>query len=487
MRIRRGQHADAHDRDDYRTPRALPPRDVLVLAFAAMLKKVLIANRGEIAARIARTCRKLGVATVGIYSEADVGALHTTAMDECKLVGPAVVKESYLNVARILEIARETGADSVHPGYGLLSEKAHFAAAVRDAGLVWIGPPVSALERLGDKMLSRETARQAGVSPVPGSLGPTASVDEAKAVAAEVGFPVLVKPVGGGGGIGMQIVRDAEGLEKALKAAGDRGAQAFGDARVYVERYVEKPRHIEVQLFADTQGNYVALGERECSVQRRHQKIIEESPAPAFQNRADGAVHRAKILDAAVRLARAAGYVGAGTAEFIWEDSRDSFYFLEVNCRLQVEHPVTESVTGLDLVELQLRVASGEELPARVTDGLAPSGHAIEVRLYAEDPAKGFIPKPGNVDELRWPEGEGIRVDAGVAAGGKVTPHYDPMIAKIIASGADRAQAIERMKSALAQLHIAPIVTNLAFLRAIVASDEFARGEYDTTFAEVFA
>jgi acetyl/propionyl-CoA carboxylase alpha subunit len=250
---------------------------------------------------------------------------------------------------------------------------------------------------------------------------------------------------------------------------------------------VEKPRHVEVQIFADGHGNVLALGERECSVQRRHQKIIEESPAPAFENRTDGSEHRAKILDAAVRLARAAGYVGAGTAEFIWEDSRSSYYFLEVNCRLQVEHPVTEMVTGLDLVELQLRVAAGEALPANVVAGIAPRGHAIEVRLYAEDPAKGFIPKPGNVDEVVWPEGEGVRVDAGVAAGGKVTPYYDPMIAKIVTHGADRAQAIERMKRALESMRIGPVVTNLAFLRAIVASDEFARGVYDTTFAEVFA
>jgi acetyl-CoA carboxylase biotin carboxylase subunit/3-methylcrotonyl-CoA carboxylase alpha subunit len=452
-----------------------------------MMKKVLIANRGEIAARVARTCRRMGIATVGIHSEADEGALHTTEVDVSVHVGPASVRESYLNVARILDVARATGADAVHPGYGLLSEKAHFARAVIDAGLTWIGPTPAALDRLGDKMRSRATARGAGVAHVPGSEGPVTDPAEARATAEQVGYPVLVKPVGGGGGIGMQVVRDADALEKALKAASDRGAQAFGDARVYVERYVERPRHIEVQLFADTHGNVVALGERECSVQRRHQKIIEESPAPAFQNRADGAEHRARILAAGVGVARAAGYVGAGTAEFIWEDARSSFYFLEVNCRLQVEHPVTEMVTGLDLVELQLRVAAGEALPERVREGIAPSGHAIEVRLYAEDPAKGFIPKPGNVDELVWPAGEGVRVDAGVLRGGKVTPHYDPMIAKIVTHGRDRAEAITRMQKALAETHAAPVVTNLAFLRAVVASDEFARGQYDTTFAEAFA
>jgi acetyl/propionyl-CoA carboxylase alpha subunit len=452
-----------------------------------MFRKVLIANRGEIAARVARTCKRLGITTIGVHSDADEGALHTTLVDASVHIGPAVVKESYLNVDKILEVAKATGAEAIHPGYGLLSEKVHFAKAVQAAGLVFIGPPVEALERLGDKMRSRDSARQANVPLVPGSAGPVENADEARRVAEQVGYPVLIKPVGGGGGIGMQIVRDAEGLEKALKAASDRGAQAFGDARVYVERYVERPRHVEVQLFGDAQGNVVALGERECSVQRRHQKIIEESPAPAFLNRADGPAHRAKLLEAATRLAREAGYVGAGTGEFIWEDARDSFYFLEVNCRLQVEHPVTEMVTGLDLVELQLRVAAGESLPPEVRQGVTPKGHAIEVRLYAEDPSKGFIPKPGNVDEVRWPEGEGVRVDAGVAAGGKVTPYYDPMIAKIITHGSDRAEAIERMKLALANTHVAPVVTNLAFLRAVVASEEFARGEYDTTFAEAFA
>ena len=452
-----------------------------------MFTKVLIANRGEIAARVARTCKRLGIATVGVHSEADIDSHHTRHMDQSELIGPAIVRESYLNADKIIEVAKATGAQAVHPGYGLLSEKAHFAKAVRDAGLVFIGPPDSALEKLGDKMRSRETAKAAGVATAPGSDGAIESVDEAKAVAQRVGFPLLVKPVGGGGGIGMQIVRDEAALEKALKAAGDRATAAFGDARVYVERYVENPRHIEVQIFGDEQGNVVALGERECSMQRRHQKIIEESPAPAFENRADGAALRTRILDAAVRVAKAAGYVGAGTVEFIWEDVQSSFFFLEVNCRLQVEHPVTEMVTALDLVEMQLRIASGEELPDAVRHGLKPFGHSIEVRLCAEDPYKGFIPKPGAVDEVRWPTGDGVRVDAGVAAGGKVTQYYDPMIAKIVTHGRDRAEAIERMRRALDETHVAPVTTNLAFLRALIASDEFARGEYDTSFAEAFA
>lgn len=452
-----------------------------------MFEKVLIANRGEIAARIARTCKRLGIATVGIHSEADADALHTRSVDSSVLVGPATVKDSYLNVERIIAAAKESGARAVHPGYGLLSEKKHFAQAVIDAGLVWIGPPVSALEQLGDKLRSAEAATRAGVPLVPGSPGPVETVDEAKAVAAEHGYPLLVKPVGGGGGIGMTIARDEAALVKALEAAKNRGAAAFGDARVFVQRYVERPRHIEVQLFADAHGSVVALGERECSVQRRHQKIIEESPAPAFDNRSDGAEKRRELLACAVRLAREAGYVGAGTAEFIWEDSRAAFYFLEVNCRLQVEHPVTEMVTGIDLVEWQLRVAAGERLPASWSEGIATKGNAIECRVYAEDPAKGFIPKPGNVDEARWPEGEGVRVDAGVASGGKVTPYYDPMIAKVVTHGANRAQSIERMKSALDATHLSPVVTNTAFLRKVVASDEFARGEYDTSFAEAFA
>ncbi len=450
-----------------------------------MFKKILIANRGEIAARIARTCRRLGVATVGIHSDADAGALHTTAVDESHLVGPAAVKESYLNAAAILAIAKASGAEAVHPGYGLLSEKSHFARAVIDAGLVWIGPPPEALDRLGDKMRSRHTAIAANVPPVPGADAPVETLEAAREVTARIGFPALVKAVGGGGGIGMQIVKDDASLERAMKSCSDRAAQAFNDARVYIERYVERPRHIEVQIFGDAKGTVVALGERECSLQRRHQKIVEESPAPAFQGER-GPSHRAAILEAAVRIGRAAGYVGAGTCEFIWDQQREEFYFLETNCRIQVEHPVTEMVTGLDLVEWQLRVASGEALGEAVT-GAHPSGHAIEARLYAEDPSKGFIPKPGDVNEVTWPEGDGVRVDAGIAAPGKVTPYYDPMVAKIIAHAPTRAEAIAKLDAALAATRVAPLVHNLAFLRAVLVSPEFSAGHYDTSFAEVFA
>jgi acetyl/propionyl-CoA carboxylase alpha subunit len=443
-----------------------------------MFKKILIANRGEIAARIARTCRRLGVATVGIHSEADAGAFHTTMVD-------AAVKESYLNAAAILEIAKKTGAEAIHPGYGLLSEKSHFARAVRDAGLTWIGPSPEVLDRLGDKMRSRQTAIAANVAPVPGADAPIETLEAAREVTARIGFPAMVKAVGGGGGIGMLVVKDDAGLERALKSCSDRAAQAFGDARVYVERYIERPRHIEVQMFGDNHGTVVSLGERECSLQRRHQKIVEESPAPAFQG-PRGAEHRAQILDAAVRIGKAASYVGAGTCEFIWDSTREEFYFLEVNCRIQVEHPVTEMVTRTDLVEWQLRVACGEPLGDEITRAVS-SGHAVEARLYAEDPSKGFIPKPGDVHELVWPAGDVVRIDAGIAAPGAVTPYYDPMVAKIIAHAPTRAEAIAKLDAALAEVRVSPLVTNLAFLRAVLVSPEFAAGQYDTSFAEIFA
>ncbi|MEZ4390029.1 MAG: biotin carboxylase N-terminal domain-containing protein [Polyangiales bacterium] len=451
-----------------------------------MFKKILIANRGEIAARVARTCRRLGVLAVGVHSEADAEALHPGEMDVSELIGPASVKESYLNADAVLAAARKHGVEAVHPGYGLLSEKSHFARAVRDAGLVWIGPPPEVLDRLGDKLKSRRTALEAGVAPVPGTDGPIETLDEARAAVASTGYPSLVKAVGGGGGIGMQVVKDDASLERALKSCADRGAQAFGDGRVYIERYVQNPRHIEVQIFGDAHGNVVALGERECSLQRRHQKIVEESPAPAFALSADGARHRREILDAAVRISKAAGYVGAGTCEFIWDSEREEFYFLEMNCRIQVEHPVTEMAFGLDLVEHQLRVASGEALAPELLAATS-TGHAIEARVYAEDPAKGFIPKPGDIAELAWPSGEGVRVDEGVRAPGKVTPYYDPMIAKVIARGETRAEAIDRLHAALEATKVAPLVTNLAFLRGVIRSEEFAAGRYHTGFAEVFA
>jgi len=461
-----------------------------------LFRKILVANRGEIARRVMRTCKRLGIATVAVYSDADAEAPHVRDADEAVHLGPPPPKDSYLNIDAVLAAVRQTGADAVHPGYGFLSEKSSFAAAVAAAGVTFIGPPPAVLDAFGDKMKARSVALAAGTSPVPGTNEPIAidteaGVTHAKGVARDVGYPVVVKAVGGGGGIGMQVVQDEAGLERALRSCSDRGKASFADARVYLERYVSKPRHIEVQVFADTHGQSFALGERECSVQRRHQKIVEESPsaAPFFEGEA-GARRRRELHESALRVVRRAGYVGAGTCEFI-ADAEGSLFFLEVNARLQVEHPVTEMVTGLDLVELQLRVAAGERLPD--LSATTPRGHAIEARVYAEDPAKGFIPKPGSIDELVWAGGEGeaqskeLRVESGVVVGSKVTPFYDPMVAKIVAWGETRADAIRRLDLALAGTTIAPCCTNVSFLRKLLASDEFKAADYDTKFAEVLA
>jgi acetyl/propionyl-CoA carboxylase alpha subunit len=458
--------------------------------------KVLVANRGEIARRVMRTCKRLGIHTVAVFSEADRDAPHVADADEAVLLGPPPAKDSYLNLDALIAAVRSTGAQAVHPGYGFLSEKSRFALAVAEAGAVFIGPPPQVLDVFGDKMRARHVALAAGTAPVPGTDEPlpietAEGIAEARRVAERVGYPVVVKAVGGGGGIGMQVVAEAGSLERALKSCSDRGRAAFGDARVYLERYVDKPRHIEVQVFCDTHGQAFALGERECSVQRRHQKIIEETPSPAafFAGEAGEAKRRA-LMEAALRVVKHAGYVGAGTCEFI-ADATGELFFLEVNARLQVEHPVTEMVTGLDLVELQLRVAAGERLPD--LSGVARRGHAIEARVYAEDPSKGFIPKPGAVDELVWAGGEGevqsrdLRIESGVRAGSKVTPYYDPMIAKVVAWGETREAATLRLDGALAATTIAPCTTNLSFLRRVLADDDFRAGRYDTKFAEALA
>ncbi len=459
-------------------------------------EKVLVCNRGEIARRVMRTCKRLGVKTVAVYSEADAEAPHVKDADEAVLVGPPQAKDSYLNVEAILAAIKKTGAKAVHPGYGFLSEKSAFARAVADAGVVFIGPPPDVLDAFGDKMKARHVALSTGTSPVPGTDEPIAidteeGVAHAKKIAAEVGYPIVAKAVGGGGGIGMQVVNDESGIERALKSCSDRGKASFADARVYLERYVTRPRHIEVQVFCDTHGQAFALGERECSVQRRHQKIVEESPSAAsFFAGPEGEKRRADLLASALRVVRKVGYVGAGTCEFI-ADAEGNLFFLEVNARLQVEHPVTEMVTGLDLVELQLRVAAGEKLPD--LSSVARKGHSIEARVYAEDPQKGFIPKPGPIDELVWAGGAGevftstLRIESGVAAGSKVTPFYDPMIAKVVAWGETREKAIAELDRALAGTTIAPCVTNLSFLRKVLASDELKAGEYDTKFAEILA
>jgi acetyl-CoA carboxylase biotin carboxylase subunit/3-methylcrotonyl-CoA carboxylase alpha subunit len=461
-----------------------------------LFRKVLVANRGEIARRVMRTCKRLGIGTVAVYSEADRSAPHVREADEAVLVGPPPPKDSYLAIDSVVRAIKETGADAVHPGYGFLSEKRAFAEAVAAAGATFVGPPPAVLDAFGDKMKARGVALAAGTSPVPGTNEPIeitteAGVRHAKDVATEVGYPIVVKAVGGGGGIGMQVVADESGIERALKSCSDRGQASFADGRVYLERYVSKPRHIEVQVFADTHGQAFALGERECSAQRRHQKIVEESPsaAPFFRGE-EGAKRRKDLHAAALRVVRQVGYVGAGTCEFI-ADADGNLFFLEVNARLQVEHPVTEMVTGLDLVELQLRVAAGEKLPD--LSSVTPHGHAVEARVYAEDPAKGFIPKPGAIDELVWGGGGGetqsktLRVESGVVAGDKVTPFYDPMIAKVVTWGETREEATASLIRVLAETRLAPCVTNLSFLQKLLGSDEFRASDYDTKFAEVLA
>ncbi|WP_437902246.1 biotin carboxylase N-terminal domain-containing protein [Sorangium sp. So ce327] len=460
-----------------------------------MLKKILVANRGEIACRVLRTCKRLGIATVAVYSDADASAPHVAMADEAVRIGPPPVRDSYLVIHAIVEAARATGADGIHPGYGLLSENQAFAEAVVEAGVTFIGPPPAVLHAFGDKILARDHARGAGVFPPPGTGGPVdpADVEAAQRAAESIGFPLLVKAAGGGGGIGMQVVTDPGKLSRALTACSDRGRAAFGDPRVYMERYIERPRHIEVQVLCDGQGGAVALGERECSAQRRHQKIVEETPSPAaFFQGAAGELRRKELHDSALRVVTAAGYVGAGTVEFVAAESGELF-FLEVNARLQVEHCVTEMCTGLDLVEHQIRIASGEPLAPEVR-GHTCRGHAVEARLYAEDPAKKFAPQPGRITALRWPAaGDDLRIETGVAEGLEVTPFYDPLLAKIVAHGPTRDEAIARLDRALAETTIeltgpaGPAATNLAFLRQILQDGDFRGGQYDTRFAEALA
>jgi acetyl/propionyl-CoA carboxylase alpha subunit len=463
---------------------------------APPFEKVLVANRGEIARRVMRTCKRLGVRTVAVFSEADRDAPHVADADEAVCVGPPPAKDSYLNAEAIVAAIRSTGAAAVHPGYGFLSERPSFARAVAEAGAVFIGPPPDVLEAFGDKMKARHVALAAGTRPVPGTDAPIGldgpvGIEAAKAMARSIGYPVIAKAVGGGGGIGMQIVSAEDGIERALRTCSDRGRAAFSDARVYLERYVDEPRHIEVQVFCDTRGAVYALGERECSVQRRHQKIVEETPSPAsFFAGAEGEKRRAQLFDAALRVVRQVGYVGAGTCEFIANAAGDLF-FLEVNARLQVEHPVTEMVTGLDLVELQLRVAAGEPLPD--LSNVTRHGHAIEARICAEDATKGFLPRPGPIDVLQWAGQPGevqsprLRIESGVKAGNKVTPFYDPMIAKVVAWAESRDEALDALDAALAGTTIAPCTTNVGFVRRVLANEAFRAGRYDTHFAEALA
>ena len=457
-------------------------------------KKLLVANRGEIACRVLRSAERLGLRTVAVFSDADVALPHVALADEAIRLGPGPVKESYLSAPALLAALRDTGADAVHPGYGLLSENAEFAEAVTAAGAVFVGPSPDAMRLVGDNIRARNSAAAAGLEPPPGSDGPVdpADAEQLRAEAERIGFPVLVKAAGGGGGIGMQIARDASELERAAKTSSERGRAAFLDARVYLERYLERPRHIELQVLRDAHGSAVILAERECSVQLCYQKFLEESPSLSGFLAGDvGDAKRAELVARALRLVADVGYTGAGTIELV-ADAQGNFYFLEVNARIQVEHPVTELVTGVDLVEQQLRIAAGERLP----DGLsgAPRGHAVEARLYAENPAAGFVPQPGKLVRFRAPEGmPGVRVDAGYVEGNEITPYYDPLIAKIIGHGATRDAAIERLDAALTALEIelagtrGPRETNRAFLRAVLASPEFRAGAYDTSLAERLA
>ena len=447
-----------------------------------MFKKILIANRGEIACRVAATARRLGIRTVAVYSQADAQSQHVAMCDESVLIGPAPAKESYLKMERIISAARDTGAEAIHPGYGFLSENEAFAAACEASSVVFIGPPVSAIRAMGSKSAAKALMEKARVPLVPGYHGERQESDFLRQQADAIGYPVLLKASAGGGGKGMRIVERSEDFEAALASCKREAINSFGDDRVLVEKYLQRPRHIEIQVFADTQGNYVYLFERDCSVQRRHQKVLEEAPAPGMTPE-----RRQAMGEAAVNAARAVGYVGAGTVEFI-ANQDGSFYFMEMNTRLQVEHPVTELITGTDLVEWQLRVAAGEPLPLQQQD-VHIDGHAIEARIYAENPEKGFLPSTGTLLHLRLPDAVNfaqghVRIDAAVRQGDAITPHYDPMIAKLIVHGDDRSQALARMQQALNAIEIVGPSTNVAFLSRLMATPAFAGAELDTGLIE---
>ncbi len=442
-----------------------------------MLRAVLVANRGEIARRVFRACRRLGVGTVAVYSEADRDAPHVREADQGVLLGPAPARESYLDVERVLDAARRSGADALHPGYGFLSENWRFAEACERAGLTFVGPPAEVIRAMGDKTEARRLMAAAGVPTVPGSPGPVADAPAAEAAAGGIGFPLILKAAGGGGGIGMARVDRATDLAVAFAAATRRAQSAFGNAAVYLERYLERPRHVEVQVFADRHGTVVHLHERECSIQRRHQKLIEESPAPGLSPAA-----KRGLTDAAVAGARAIGYVNAGTMEFL-VDAAGRFYFLEMNTRIQVEHPVTEEVTGLDLVVEQLRVAAGERLAWR-QDDIVQRGAAVECRVYAEDPDKNFLPSPGTITRLDRPGGEGIRVESGVETGSVVSVHYDSLLFKLIARGAGRDEALARMRAALGATVVEGVRTTIPFLRKALDHPDVRRGVLHTQMVD---
>ncbi|MGQ0508898.1 MAG: acetyl-CoA carboxylase biotin carboxylase subunit [Myxococcaceae bacterium] len=438
------------------------------------IRKVLIANRGEIALRVMRTCKDMGIATVAVFSEADRSAPHVRAAEQAICVGPPPSRESYLVQENILAAAKKTGADAIHPGYGFLSENASFVRACEKAGLTFIGPPASAMDAMGEKTRARTNMIKAGVAVVPGTPDPIATLEEARALAEKFGYPVMLKAAGGGGGKGMRKVEAGKDFDSAWRSAKSEAMSSFGNDAVYLEKYLDKPHHVELQIFADTHGNCIHLNERECSAQRRHQKVVEETPSPILTP-----ALREQMGAMAVKAAKAVGYVGAGTVECL-VDSQRNFYFLEMNTRLQVEHPVTEWVTGIDLVQWQIRIAQGEKLPMVETP--APRGHSIEVRIYAEDPAQNFMPSPGKIQLLRTPGGPNVRDDSGVYTGYTVPNFYDPMISKLSVWGSNRAEAIARARRAVSEYVVKGITTNISYLDGILSHPEFAGGDYDTSF-----
>ena len=445
------------------------------------MHKILIANRGEIAVRIVRACRDLGLASVAVYSECDRAAMHVRMVDEAYPIGGNAPAESYLRIDRLIDVARQSGADAVHPGYGFLAENADFADACRDAALTFIGPSPEAIRLMGSKTAARQTAIEAGVPVVPGTeepLGPDASDEQVAEIAGAIGYPIMVKAVAGGGGKGMRVVWSRAELPGAIRAARSEADASFGDSAIYIERRLTRPRHIEVQLLADAHGTVIPFVERECSMQRRHQKVIEESPSPVMTSEL-----RQRITGAAASVAAAAGYTNAGTIEFLLDED-GSFYFLEMNTRLQVEHPITEAVTGVDLVQWQIRIARGEKLTLDPEAALAPRGHAIECRIYAEDPDAGFMPSPGRISVLRVPSGPGIRDDSGAESGTDVPIFYDPMISKLIAWGEDRPQTVARMRRALHEYEVVGIRTSVPFFRWILTQPDFEAARFDTTYLD---
>lgn len=441
----------------------------------AKIKKVLIANRGEIAIRIIRSCREKGIKTVSVYSTPDKSAPHVLAADESVHIGEAASSESYLRMDKIIEVCKETGADAVHPGYGFLSENSTFSNLCADNGIIFIGPDPMAIEMMGDKTKARELMAKADVPYPPGTESAMTDIDDAKRIAKEIGYPVLIKAAAGGGGKGMRIVHNEKDFESSVKAAKSEAKNSFGDERVFIEKYLEEPRHIEFQVFADQHGNVVHFFERECSIQRRHQKVVEEAPCAILTDEL-----RERMAKAAVTVAKSCNYVGAGTVEFL-VDKHMNFYFLEMNTRLQVEHPITELITGYDLVSLQIDVAEGKELPIK-QDDIVKRGHAIECRIYAEDPLNKFLPSTGNLQRHRIPAGPGIRVDSGIEEGQDVSIYYDPMISKLCAFGDTREKAIERMLRALDEYEISGVRTTIPFCRYTLQHENFRSANYDTHF-----